>query len=114
MIWRLFSLPVIDYRTNKDYLTVGIFIHMRKNLQRVLKKIVVPMNDRLVDVFVSEKGLRGRMYIITYIINDRIDFSDGYKIEKETRSLFHMLSPNKDEDFMIQYKMIDDFELVHI
>lgn len=82
---------------------------MRENLQKVLRKIVLPINDRLVDVMVSQMGM-GEIYVITYIINDRIDFSDAYKIESETRSLFNMLSPNKHEDFIVQYKMVDDLK----
>lgn len=82
---------------------------MRENLQKVLRKIVLPINDRLVDVMVSQMGM-GEIYVITYIINDRIDYGDAYEIESETRSLFNMLSPNKHEDFFVQYKMVDDLK----
>lgn len=82
---------------------------MRENLQKVLRKIVLPINGRLVDVMVSQMGM-GEIYVITYIINDRIDYGAAYEIESETRSLFNMLSPNKHEDFIVQYKMVDDLK----
>jgi len=78
---------------------------MREALRNVLNKIVVPTNDRLDGVMVSQMGM-GEIYVITYLINDRIDYSDGYKIESETRTLFNMLSPDSSESFFVQYKMV--------
>lgn len=78
---------------------------MREALRNVLTKIVVPTNDRLEGVMVSKLGM-GEIYVITYLINDRIDYSDSYKIESETRALFNMLSPDSSESFLVQYKMV--------
>ena len=80
---------------------------MREKLKRVLSKMVIPMNDRLVDVEVGQWGM-GEIYLVTYFANDRIDYADGYKIEKETRRLFTMLSPEKHESIIIQYRMVGD------
>lgn len=82
---------------------------MREALKRVLTKLVLPINDRLVGVKVSQMS-RGGFYVITFYINDRIEYDDGYKIEKEVRDLFAMLGPKKREDFIVQYKMVDEFE----
>ena len=78
---------------------------MREALRNVLNKIVVPTNDRLEGVMVSKLG-KGNTYVITYLMNDRIEYSDAFKIESETRSLFNMLAPDVKEDFMVQYKMV--------
>lgn len=67
------------------------------------------MNDRLVGVKISQMGM-GNFYVITFFINDRIEYDDGYKIEKEVRDLFTMLGPEKKEDFIIQYNLIEDDE----
>ena len=80
---------------------------MREALRNVLNKIVVPTNDRLDGVMVSQMGM-GEIYVITYLINDRIDYSDGYKIENETRTLFNMLSPDNSDSFFVQYKMVSN------
>ena len=88
-------------------MTVVVFINMREKFERVLNKIVVPMNDRLSGVEVSQMGM-GEIYKVTFLINDRIDYRDGFNIENETRSLFHMLSPNKGEDYIVQYKMVEE------
>ena len=78
---------------------------MREALRNVLNKIVVPTNDRLEGVMVSKLGM-GNTYVITYLMNDRIEYSDAFEIESETRSLFNMLAPDVKEDFMVQYKMV--------
>jgi len=78
---------------------------MKEALENLLRKVVLPINDRLVDVKVSKKS-KNNFYIITYYINDRIDYHDAFIIERETNTLFNMLSPAKGESFMIQYRSV--------
>ena len=85
---------------------VVVFMIMEENLERVLRKIVLPLFDRLSDVKVTKMGRTNDTYVITYFINDRIDYSDGFIIEKETKSLFDMLGPEKGESFIVQYRTI--------
>lgn len=80
---------------------------MIESLEKVLNSIIIPKYDRLVGVEIGQMGM-GEIYKITYFINDRIDYHDGYLIESDTRSLFNMLAPSKGEDFIINYKMVDD------
>lgn len=80
---------------------------MIEALEKILNKIVVPMNDRLIGVDVRQMGM-GEIYLITYIIRDRIDYQDGYYIERETQNMFNMLGPQTGESFIVQYKMLEE------
>ena len=72
----------------------------------VLDRFVVANFDRLVGVNVRTWKNLTDAYVITYYINDRIDYQYGYNVEKETRRMFNMLSPN--DSFIIEYKMVED------
>lgn len=76
---------------------------MEENLERVLRKIVLPMFDRLSDVSVTKMGTTYGTYVVTYLINDRIDYHDSFTIEKETKSLFDMLAPERGTTFMVRF-----------
>ena len=80
---------------------------MREKLERVLNRVIVPMYDRLEHCKVTTMGM-GEIYVITYYINDRIDFQLSQEIASETDSLFKMLNPSKHEDFIIRHKKIED------
>ena len=79
---------------------------MTEALEKVLDRFVVDNNDRLVGVNVRTWKNLTDAYVITYYINDRIDYQYGYNVEKETRRMFNMLSPN--DSFIIEYKMVED------
>ena len=79
---------------------------MTEALEKVLSRFVVPNNDRLIGVKVKTFRNLSDAFIIIYYINDRIDYQYGYNVEKETRRMFNMLSPN--DSFIIEYKMVDD------
>ena len=84
----------------------GIFISMTEALEKVLVRFIVPNFDRLVGVKVKTFRNLNDAFIIIYFINDRIDYQYGYNVEKETRRMFNMLSPN--DSFIIEYKMMED------
>lgn len=79
---------------------------MTEALEKVLSRFIVSNFDRLVGVNVRTWKNLTDAYVITYYINDRIDYQYGYNVEKETRRMFNMLSPN--DSFIIEYKMVDD------
>jgi hypothetical protein len=81
---------------------------MEEIFEKVLNKIVVPMNDRLVGVKVRKTQNSYNDYIVTYFINDRIDYSDGTIIGKETRSLYKMMGMKEDSHVIIEYRSIED------
>ena len=81
-------------------------MNMTEALEKILDRFVVANNDRLVGVNVRTWKNLTDAYVITYYINDRIDYKVGYDIEKETRRMFNMLSPN--DSFIIEYKMVED------
>ena len=82
---------------------------MREALEKILAKVVLPTNDRLSCVQVSQMGM-GEIYIITYYINDRIDYKDGYEIESETRNMFNMLGFDKGENFIVQFRTEEELD----
>lgn len=82
---------------------------MRERLEKVLNRLVVPINDRLDYARVSSLGIKGKIVVITYYILDRIDYQDAFEIERETRNMFEMLSPDKDESFVIRYEISENF-----
>ena len=79
---------------------------MTEALEKVLSRFIVSNFDRLVGVNVRTWKNLTDAYVITYYINDRIDYQYGYNVEKETRRMFNMLSPN--DSFIIEYKIVDD------
>ena len=82
---------------------------MEEVFEKVLNKIVVPMNDRLSGVKVERSSSLNNVYKVTYYINDRIDYKDGYEIERETKNIFNMLGKNQKESFIISYEKGEDF-----
>lgn len=82
---------------------------MEEVFEKVLNKIVVPMNDRLSGVKVERSGSLNNVYDVTYYINDRIDYKDGYDIERETKNIFNMLGKNQKESFIISYEKGEGF-----
>ena len=82
---------------------------MEEVFEKVLNKIVVPMNDRLSGVKVERSHSLNNVYDVTYYINDRIDYKDGYDIEKETKNIFNMLGKNQVESFIISYDKGEGF-----
>ena len=85
-----------------------ILIVMEEVIQRVLEKLVLPVNDRLVGVKVRRMQNSFDDYIVTYYINDRIDYRDGTIIEKETRSLYKMMGLKEDSHVIIEYRSIEE------
>lgn len=81
---------------------------MTEALEKVLSRFIVSNFDRLVGVNVRTWKNLTDAYVITYYINDRIDYQYGYNVEKETRRMFNMLSPDGNDSFIIEYKMVDD------
>jgi len=75
--------------------------------ENVLKQLVLPMFPHLSDVKVSYKGFKG-MVQITYYINDRIDYSTGYTIEKETNTLFNMMGFDKNHHPWVNYRSTEE------
>ena len=82
---------------------------MEEVFEKVLNKIVVPMNDRLSGVKVERSNNLNNVYDVTYYINDRIDYKDGYDIERETKNIFNMLGKNQVESFIISYDKGEGF-----
>ena len=81
---------------------------MTEALEKVLSRFILSNFDRLVGVNVRTWKNLTDAYVITYYINDRIDYQYGYNVEKETRRMFNMLSPDGNDSFIIEYKMVDD------
>ena len=81
---------------------------MTEALEKILDRFIVSNFDRLVGVNVRTWKNLTDAYVITYYINDRIDYQYGYNVEKETRRMFNMLSPDGNDSFIIEYKMVDD------
>ena len=81
---------------------------MTEALEKVLSRFIVSNFDRLVGVNVRTWKNLTDAYVITYYINDRIDYQYGYNVEKETRRMFNMLSPDGNDSFIIEYKIVDD------
>lgn len=86
----------------------GIFIIMTEALEKILDRFIVSNFDRLVGVNVRTWKNLTDAYVITYYINDRIDYQYGYNVEKETRRMFNMLSPDGNDSFIIEYMMVED------
>lgn len=82
---------------------------MRERLERVLTKLLLPMFDRLESVSVSIMGFDNHIYRITFYFNDRIDTQDAWEIQREVSAIFEMLSPAKNEDFVIRYERGESF-----
>ena len=86
-----------------------IFMSMEKAFEKILDSIVVPMNHRLSGVRVEKnENLKGT-YDVTYLINDRIDFDDGQKIEIETDNMFRLLGLKGKDSFIISYKRAKNY-----
>jgi len=75
---------------------------MIEALQNILKKFVVKPSDRLYDVDVYE--LKGTV-VVLYHSWERIDYSDAFKYERETKDLFRMVGFDKGTEIEIKYKV---------
>lgn len=84
---------------------------MEETLQKVLRTLVLPLNDALLDVRVRPMHNSFNDYIVTYYTNDKLQYSDGPVIEKETRSLFKMIGVGKASHILIEYIFVGDVEI---
>lgn len=80
---------------------------MINKLEVVVRKIILPMDDRLVDVSVGRKGL-SEIYVVNYFLKGKIDAKLAQKLISETDILFKMLSPDKKEDFVVRWEQVDE------
>ena len=83
-------------------------MNMEKTLEKVVRRFVLPMNDRLVDVKVGSAKNAFNDYKITYFTSDRVDFGDCAKIAMETRTFFNMLGPKEGSNVIINFRSIND------
>ena len=82
---------------------------MEEAFEKILDSIVVPMNHRLSGVKVDRAYNLTNTYLVTYLINDRIDFQDEQKIQIETDNMFRLLGLKGKASFIISYKRAKNF-----
>ena len=67
------------------------------------------MNHRLSGVKVDKAYNLNRTYLVSYLINDRIDFEDEQKIQKEKDNMFRLLGLKGKDSFIISYKRAKNY-----
>jgi hypothetical protein len=77
---------------------------MEEQLERVIRKIILPQYPKIEDVRVESavSDDNKTTYAVFYTI--RTDYSNNYnesKIIHETISLFNMLAPNRGQDYLV-------------
>ena len=80
---------------------------MIERLEKVLRKVVLPMSEGILDVEINVLG-RNDIYRITYLVKDDVEFELLEDMERETATLFAMLSPKENEKFVVNYKLIEE------
>jgi len=75
--------------------------------ERVLRKLVLPMFPRISDVSVEERAVTHDL-IITYYINDTLDYSESLKESKETNALFDMMGFEKVYTPWVTYRHVEE------
>ena len=82
---------------------------MEKAFEKILDSLVVPMNHRLSGVKVDKAYNLTNTYLVTYLINDRIDFQDEQKIQIETDNMFRLLGLKGKNSFYISFKRAKNY-----
>jgi len=80
---------------------------MIERLEKVLRKVVLPMSEGILDVEINVLG-RNDIYRITYLVKDDVEFELLEDMERETATLFAMLSPKENEKCVVNYKLIEE------
>lgn len=81
---------------------------MREVFEKVLTRLVLPMFPRISDVSVEFERAVTHDIKITYYINDRLDYSESLKVEKETKALFDMMGFEKVYNPWITYRSVEE------
>ena len=85
-----------------------IFTIMREVLEKVLTRLVLPTNDKLVYVSVMPYGSSDNVFVVTYFGKGKISSLDFNIIKKESRTLFNMLGATTIHELIFDYKMLGE------
>jgi hypothetical protein len=92
---------------------------MKEQLERVIRKIILPQYPKIEDVDIdrilwnrrSEGNDYDYDYHLTYIVrDDAYSYSERRSIGKETYSLWDLLSPNDGDNLNIQFKNFETWK----
>ena len=81
---------------------------MREVLEKVLTRLVLPRNDKLVYVSVMPYGSSNNVFVVSYFGKGKISSLEFNDIKKESRSLFDMLGPKFENQLIFDYKMLGE------
>ena len=81
---------------------------MREVFEKVLTRLVLPTNDKLVYVSVTPYGSSNNVFVVSYFGKGKISGKEFDVIKKESRSLFDMLGPKFDNQLIFDYKMLGE------
>ena len=76
--------------------------------ENVLRKLVLPMFPRIGDVKVEYERAVTHDVKITYYVLDRLDSSEAFKIDAETKALYSMMGFEKFHQLWITYRSVDE------
>ena len=81
---------------------------MVEAFENILRKIVVPAFDNIVDVQVTQMGLSDIFLVRYYVKEWGFSGPEAHEITTETVSMFQMLGPDKNGDVFIEYRKISE------
>lgn len=82
---------------------------MREVFEKVLTRLVLPTNDKLVYVSVMPYGSSyNNVFVVSYFGKGKISSKEFDLIKKESRSLFNMLGPSDYNQLIFDYKMLGE------
>jgi hypothetical protein len=81
---------------------------MREVFEKVLTRLVLPTNDKLVYVSVMPYGSSNNVFVVSYFGKGKISSLEFNIIKKESRSLFNMLGPTNYNELIFDYKILGE------
>lgn len=72
-------------------------------LDRVARRLILPLNDKLIDVEVFKSNMRRDTYVVQFIMSEFIPSKDREEYILEMHNLFKMLSPKKHERIHVSF-----------
>lgn len=72
-------------------------------LDRVARRLILPLNDKLIDVEVFKSNMRRDAYVVQFIMSEFIPSKDREEYILEMHNLFNMLSPKKHERIYVSF-----------
>ena len=81
---------------------------MREVFEKVLTRLVLPTNDKLVYVSVIPYASSNNVFVVSYFGKGKISSLEFNVIKKESRTLFNMLGPNPENQLIFDYKMLGE------